>query len=108
MLVTFKAQTCSDVTMFGESALKLLQLMGRAETLPSAMEAEDIPDALSQLQLGIAAADMSPGNHTAAESDDETDEFVGLHTRALPLIELLQAAHKNDVPVMWEEGARPY
>jgi hypothetical protein len=42
------------------------------------------------------------------ETDDEVDEVVSLHKRALPLIELLQAAYRAGVPVMWEEGARSY
>ena len=44
MLITFKTRASyPDITMFGDVALQLLKLMGRRETVPSAMEPEDIP-----------------------------------------------------------------
>jgi hypothetical protein len=101
MLITFKSRAYADVTMFGEVALKLIKLMGRRETVPSVIEPEDIPQALKMLRAGIAADD-------AAAKEDETEEPVSPHNRALPLIELLQAALEKNVPVMWEEGGRAY
>jgi hypothetical protein len=94
--------------MFGGVALKLIKLMGRTETVPSAIEPEDIPQALKMLRAGIAADDAAPKEGEVEDSDDETEELVSIHNRALPLIELLQAAHKENVPVMWEEGGRAY
>ena len=108
MLITFKTSAYADVTMFGEVALKLIKLMGRRETVPSAIEPEDIPQALKLLRVGIAADDAAAKEDDAEDSDEETEEFVSVHNRALPLIELLQAAHKKNVLVMWEEGARAY
>ncbi len=108
MLITFKTRAYADVTMFGDVALKLIKLMGRRETVPSAIEPEDIPQALKMLRAGIAADDAAAKEDEAEDSDDETEELVSVHNRALPLIELLQAAHKENVPVMWEEGGRAY
>ncbi|MDX2411338.1 MAG: DUF1840 domain-containing protein [Woeseiaceae bacterium] len=108
MLITFKTRAYADVTMFGEVALKLIKLMGRRETVPSAIEPEDIPQALKMLRTGIAADDAAAKEDNAEDSDDETEELVSVHNRALPLIELLQAAQKENVPVMWEEGGRAY
>jgi hypothetical protein len=108
MLITFKTREYGDVTMFGEVALKLIKLMGRRETVPSAIEPEDIPQALKMLRAGIAADDAAAKGDEAEDGDDETEEFVSAHNRALPLIELLQAAHKENVTVMWEEGGRAY
>ena len=109
MLVTFKTRaTYPDITMFGDVALKLIKLMGRRETVPSAIEPEGIPHALKMLQAGVATDDATAKEDEAEDSDDETEEFVSAHNRALPLIELLQAAQKEDVPVMWEEGGRAY
>ena len=108
MLITFKTSAYADVTMFGEVALKLIKLMGRRENVPSAIESEDIPQALKMLRVGIAADDAAAKENESEDGDDETEEFVSVHNRALPLIELLEAAHKENVPVMWEEGARAY
>jgi hypothetical protein len=60
------------------------------------------------LRAGIAADDAATKEDEAVGSGDETEEPVSVHNRALPLIELLQVAHKENVPVMWEEGGRAY
>lgn len=108
MLITFKTRAYTDITMFEEVALKLIKLMGRRETVPSAIEPGDIPQALKMLRSGIAADDAAVKEDEAEGNDDETEELVSAHNRALPLIELLQAAHEKNVPVMWEEGGRAY
>jgi hypothetical protein len=108
MLITFKTPAYADVTMFGEVALKLIKLMGRRETVPSAIEPEDIPQALKMLRTGIAVNDAAAKEDETENSDDETEELVSAHNRALPLIELLQAAHEKNIPVMWEEGGRAF
>lgn len=108
MLITFKTRAYADVTMFGDVALKLIKMMGRRDTVPSAIEPEDIPEALKMLRVGIAADDAAAKEVEAEDSDDETEKIVSIHNRALPLIELLQAAHDENVPVMWEEGRRAF
>lgn len=108
MLITFKTQAHADVTMFAEVALKLIRLMGRREVVPSAIEPDDIPQALKLLRAGIEADDAAAKDDAVEESEDETEESVSVHNRALPLIELMQAAHKESVAVMWEEGGRAY
>jgi hypothetical protein len=60
------------------------------------------------LRAGVAAEDAAAKEDEAENSDDEKEEVVSVHNRALPLIELLQAAHEENVPVMWEEGGRAY
>ena len=100
MLVRFKTTAAyPEITMFGEIALKLLKLMGRRETVPSAIGAEDIPQALRD---GIAAADAALEDQPSADEEEGDERRVSLHNRALPLIELLEAAQKEGVAVMWE------
>ena len=104
MLITFKSKAHADVVMFGDAARELIRLMGKTDTLPSAVGPEDIPRALSRLQAGLAEK-KQPEPH---DDDEEEDDKVQLHTRALPLIEMLNAALDADVPVMWESGKRRY
>ena len=108
MLITFKTQVSADVTMFGNVALKLIKLMGHSGSVPRAIEPEDIPQALNMLRHGIAADNAAAKEDEAEDSDDETEELVSVHNRALPLIELLQVAHKENTPVMWAECARRF
>lgn len=108
MLITFKTRAYADVTMFGDIALELIKLMGRGETVPSAMEPEDIPQALMLLRQGVAREDAAAKKNATKEAEADEEEQVSVHNRALPLVELLQAARKDNVAVMWEEGGGAY
>ena len=108
MLITFKTRAYADVTMFGDVALRLLELMGRRDTVPSALYPEDIPQALEKLRAGAAAHAASDDPAESHEDEESSKEYVSLHKRALPLIELLEAAQKKNVPVMWEQESRKY
>ena len=103
MLITFKTTASyPEITMFGEVALKLLAMMGRRGTVPSAIGAEDIPQALESLRKGIAEADAALEDQPPHEEEEGEERRVSLHNRAVPLIELLEAAQKEGVAVLWE------
>ena len=105
MLITFKSRAHADVTMFGDVALKLIRLMGRRDTVPSAMYPEDIPDALDNLRSGLAVEETAEPDVVTNDKGEE-EEQVGIQIRAMPLVDLMVAAEKEQVPVMWEEGTR--
>ena len=98
MLVTFQTKAYANITMFGDVAIKLLKLMGHSGTVPSAIEPEDIPAALERLRNGIAA--YVPEDNP---QEDEGEAPVSLRNRAFPLIELLEAAAREQVPVIWHQ-----
>lgn len=105
MLVTFKTKAYPNITMFGDVAVRLLQLMGHSGTVPSAIVAADVPAALERLKAAIAdektrAAASAPP--PAGPDDDEREPPVSLATRALPLIELLESAAEHGNDVMWD------
>lgn len=102
MLVTFSCPAYADITMFGDVAVRLLELTGHSGTVPGALLAEDIPASLARLEAAIAAERRLP---EPAKSDAEDDEpAVTLPRRALPLIELLRAAAEAKCNVMWNHG----
>ncbi len=103
MLVTFSSPAHGDVTMFGDVALQLLTMMGRGDTIPSALYAEDVEAALERLKAAIKATPSSSTPKLAAENEDDAAS-VGISQRALPLIELLEAAIKEKSTVMWESN----
>lgn len=96
MLVTFTTKAYADITMFGDVALALLKMMGQSGTVPSAILAEDIPAALNRL---TAAINSEEGARATGNADDLS---VSMAHRALPLIELLAAAAKENCDVMWK------
>lgn len=100
MLVTFTCPAHADITYLGEVATQLLKLMGHSGKIPSALNAEDIPAALEKLE---AAVEVDQQIHQQQRTDQTEDDepAVSLAHRALPLVELLKAAAKDECHVMW-------
>ncbi len=104
MLVTFHTDAHADITMFGDVAAKLIKLMGHTGSIPSAIKAADLPEALEKLRAAVAIQ----GDESATESNDGHDEehdapepIVTLAQRAYPLIQLLEAAIESNEDVIW-------
>jgi hypothetical protein len=103
MLVTFRTKAYSDITMFGDVALKLLKLMGHSGTVPSAIKAADVPGALARLEGAVKAQKaVEKGNPISADKDGEAEAPVELSRRAIPLLDLLRAAAKSKADVVWD------
>ena len=104
MLVTFRTKAYADITLFGDVAKQLLELMGHSGTIPSAIKAEDVPAALARLQ---AALEQRKSADAASEDDRGRDDYdaprrVTVSLRAVPLLELLRAAAASKADVMWD------
>ncbi len=106
MLVAFKSDAYADIIMFGDVAQQLLKMMGHSGTVPSAIQANDVPAALERLkralEVGKTSGAAQPGGDAPAKGRDNDNE-VSLGYRALPLIELLTAAAKKHRDVMWDK-----
>lgn len=107
MLITFHCKAHSNVTMFGDIGLQLIKMLGHSGTIPGAIASSDVPEALSHLRTAIALeqkALVEPDE----DKDDEEDNFVAapvnISNRAFPLVELLNAAIKEDCEVMWDDS----
>ncbi|MGK0304564.1 MAG: hypothetical protein ACI8UG_000303 [Gammaproteobacteria bacterium] len=103
MLVIFSSQASANITMFGDIGVQLLKMMGHSGTVPSAILAKDVPAALANLEVALGVAEQQP------ESEEPTDytevtSFVRLSHRALPLIDLLKAAVKDESNVQWTDN----
>lgn len=97
MLVTFTTDAYADITMFGDVALSMLKMMGHSGTVPGAILAADVPEALSRLTAAIEAGKAMP-----PVEDDKDDAVVSMANRGLPLINLLTAAARDGCNVMWK------
>jgi hypothetical protein len=106
MLVAFKSDAYADIIMFGDVAQQLLKMMGHSGTVPSAIQAEDVPAALERLKRSLEGEKAPAGAQAGAETSAgrrENDHNVSLRDRALPLVELLTAASRKHRDVMWDK-----
>ncbi|WP_213997194.1 DUF1840 domain-containing protein [Arsukibacterium sp.] len=108
-MVTFKSKAGRNVDYHTNVGLQLLKMMGRDTKLPSAMFADDVPEALARLQQALAkmAEDEAPeAEQTTTKKNDHEDEDkpeqVSLKVRAEPLLKLLHKAQEANVGLMWE------
>ncbi len=99
MLVTFKTSAYANITMFGDVGLKMLEMIAFGTAVPGAIDVEDVSQALDNLKLAL---DKMPEQVEAAGDADDDQPAVSLHTRAVPLVELLQAAAAEETYVRWE------
>ena len=106
MLVTFRTKAYANITMFGDVAKRLLELMGHSGTIPSAIKAEDVPVALARLETAIGqrrAAEFQEAPDKTRDRDDyDAPRAVSISQRAVPMLELLRAAAAEEADVMWD------
>ncbi len=104
MLVTFKTTAYADITMFGDAATDLLKLMGQSGNIPGAIMGEDVAQAMATLKQALVDQPEEEVEEAAADDDDDRTNRVALATRAVPLLELLEAAAASNANVMWDDS----
>ncbi len=95
--------------MFGDIAIQLLRLMGHSGKIPGVLQPEALPEAIRLLRTAIEDHSSSDANvnsinesENSDEIEDDDDPKVSLRNRSLPLIQLLEAAVREEVQVIWE------
>lgn len=90
--------------MFGDVAKQVLELMDFGSGVPGSIDASDVPTALANLQKGLQAIprEVDDGHNSDKEDSEDDEPVIDIHTRALPVIELLQSAVSDDNYVRWE------
>jgi hypothetical protein len=102
--ITFKSKHSPNIVMLEAVALELIKLMGHSRTVPGSFAAEDIPAALARLEQAIAGAPDRPmeADRDNAIDDDDREPPISVGHRALPLIEMLRTAAKENDYVIWD------
>jgi hypothetical protein len=109
MIVKFSTRA-GALTMHGEAAVALLRAMGHSGTVPGAILAAQLPEALANLRKALETqADLpSPAQTEAPEDDDAQRDNapppVTLRMRAVPLIDMVESAIARGSDLMWERG----
>lgn len=109
MLVRFSSTKTEPLIMYGDIAVQLIKMMGASGSVPGAITAEDIPAAVRRLRQQLQAyAEVQPSPAQREDQDDDGDEnaenkvVIGLATRAVPLLDLLERAAAGNAALMWE------
>lgn len=106
MIITFTTKVHPDVVMFGDIAALLLKAMGESEQPPGILRGENIKAAADKLRahLQMLPPERAQVVDERNKSEDEIKEqlnYVGLRKRALPLLDLMDAAYRKDSDVIW-------
>jgi hypothetical protein len=112
MLITFSCKASGNVTMFGDIATQLIKMMGHCENVPGAIDAEDVPAALMNLEMAIQTIkqqqiEAKKAGTVDEKNEDELDDAdyepeISISMRAMPLIDFLKAAVKGQCHIMWQ------
>lgn len=108
MLITFKSEGLGDVMMFGDAAMRLLEIMAKEPSDKGIITVEQLPAAIGRLQRAVAGDraqhQIAASANAQADDGDGPDgegENVDLARRAWPLLGLLEQAVKEEHPVVW-------
>jgi hypothetical protein len=102
MIVTFKSKASGDVIMFGDAAHALMKIMGKDPEPTGIVTPEQLPAAIAALKAAIEESRRQPGPNEEEEAEKPAmTQSVTLAQRAIPLLELLEWAHKKNAPVTW-------
>jgi hypothetical protein len=102
MIIEFQGENTGSIIMFGNVATTLLKMMGQSGEPQGAIRQEDIPEALSKLNNALQSV---PDDSTDTDKDteeNEDDNSVGLKTRAVPLVDMLEECVAKGGYVMWK------
>ncbi len=99
MPVIFKTPTSQRVIMLDRDAEMMLKTISTSGNIPGALYPEAIPAALEALEARIK---LESNDEELAQTEDS--DQVGIHTRAFPLIELMQSAIEKNETLMWDKG----
>lgn len=108
MIVKFSTRA-GALTMHGDGAVTLLRAMGHSGTVPGAILAADLPEALASLRRALETQADVPSPEPGAATEEETAREeapppVTLRMRAVPLVDMIETAIARGSDLMWERG----
>lgn len=101
MPVIFKTPTSYRIFMLDSDAKFILEALQTSGNIPGTLFPEALPSALETLKNRVEiASDVG----VDVSTQDEDGDDVSIHTKAAPLIELIQTAITQNEKLMWDKG----
>ncbi|MBW7860731.1 MAG: DUF1840 domain-containing protein [Rhodocyclaceae bacterium] len=109
MLVTFQSKASADVLMLGEPARQVIAALGKDPADGKGIvTVEQLPAAIVRLRAAIEDDKRRQSARTEEDEERDAEEGrsgmaapVGFAQRAWPLLEMLEEARREGVPVVW-------
>ena len=91
--------------MFDKDAAFMLKVMKTSGNIPGALHSEDVVNALAALEERLQLENNNDnGTEDTENSAQKNDDYVGINTKALPLIELMQRSIDKNEKLLWDKG----
>jgi hypothetical protein len=108
-LVVFRSKAAAEIFMFAETARRLLQIVGKADSERGVIRADEVAEALGRLSAAVEEEKAALREERArCDLDERSGDAhsermlpITLGQRAFPLIEMLRAAQRKRVDVTW-------
>ncbi len=106
MIYEFKSLATGTIVMTQDNAEKLLKVIDKQPGATGIITVDQMPAAIAALQNDFPTETAAETESTdPADNDEESDgdsqPVVSLRQRALPLIEMMQTAHKAGKDITW-------
>ena len=103
MLYEFKSRATGTITMTESVGKKVLHVIGKTPGPQGIVTVQQLPAAIQALK-DAAERDRKAeeaARHGASDDDEEAKDYVGIHQRVVPLIEMFEDALKAGKDVTW-------
>ncbi len=104
-IVVFRSRAAGEIVMMGDTAQRLLALIGKPMVERGVIPAEQLADAIERLTGAVeqerrlaATRQEEPG---ARDGEPAVEPPIGLAQRAFPLLAMLHAAQRSGADVTW-------
>ena len=109
MLFVFRSDAASDVMMFGDTAKRLLAILGKdPDDSKGIVTVEQLPGAIARLRSAIEEDKARQTQRTPEQEEADAEAGrtgmaapVSLAQRAWPLLDMLEHSQREQVPVIW-------
>jgi hypothetical protein len=98
MIYTFQSKASGNVIYLEGPGKAVLQAMGKDAAPKGILQESQMPAALASLE---AAAATDEADRAARKAKGEPVEPISFRTRAQPMVAMIKAAMKAEVPIVW-------